>query len=76
MIGDHRLSTGILNADRTMSLIEGIIPTQHGVDIQQEDRKIDLSIVADFRLDDQLTTIFMTEIYLGRGTRIEESIMT
>jgi len=78
MIGDHRLSTGILNADRTtMCLTEEIIPIQHGVGIQQGDRKIDLSIEANFRLDDQPTMTFITETtYLGRDTQIEESIMT
>jgi len=42
---------------------------------QWRDRKNDMTIAIDFYLDDPLTTTFITEIYHGRGIRVEESIM-
>lgn len=76
-IGDHRLSTvPILIADSTtIRLIKGIIPMiQYGVDTRRN-RKIDLSIASDIRLDDPMM-IFIAEIHHGRDIRIEGSIMT
>lgn len=76
-IDDHR-STGILIVNRTtIRLLEGIIPMiQYGVDTQRRDRKIDLPIVVDFRLDDPTTMIFTAGTHHGCDIQIEGLIMT